>query len=210
MILIQDSLLVLALVADAFIACFAYGAENIRIPLRSALVMGAIGTGVLLLSMLVSSPFRRLLPAEVCTAAGGGLIFVIGLLSVFQNALKAMLSKKRNGRKKLRFRWAGISFAVTVYLDETKADADCSKNLSLREAAMLGAVLSLDSFGIGFGSGFVNHHYLYLTVLSLLLHPADILLAHLLGRKAAGRLPRGCSALGGLLLMGLGLARLRG
>ena len=124
-----------------------------------------------------------------------------------QNSLKAFLSSKQDARKKLRFKWAGISFALTVYLDETQADADRSKTLSVKETAVLGLVLSLDSLGIGFGSGFTEHHYLYLTLLSLLLHPAAILLSYRLGRKAAGKLPGACSVLGGVMLMGIALAR---
>lgn len=200
----------LALVTDAFLACFAYGTAKIRIPFSSACLMGGIGTGVLLFSMLLSVPFQQILPEKFCTVAGSVLLFGIGLLSVFQNSLKAFLAKKQDAKKKLRFQWAGISFAITVYLDETKADADHSKVLSLKEAAMLGLILSLDSFGIGFSSGFLEHHYLYLTVFSLILHPAAILLAYRLGRKAVGKLPDSCSVIGGVLLMGLALARFLG
>lgn len=209
-LLFQEFLLVLALIPDAFAACFAYGTEGIRIPVRSALLIGGIGTGVLLLSMLAAAPFKQLLPPAACGMVGNGLLLLIGLLSVFQNSLKAFLSKKSGGGKSLHFRWADISFAVTVYLDETKADADRSKTLSLREAAMLGLVLSLDSFGAGFGSGFTVSHPLLLAVFSLLLHPAVILLAQFCGRKTAGKLPRICSAAGGFLLIGLAVTRMIG
>ena len=206
--MLQDSLLVLALVTDAFVACFAYGTEGIRIPPASACLMGGIGTGPLLASMLLALPLRTVLPEAFCSAAGGVLLFGIGLVAVFQSSLKAFLAKKRNARQRMKFRWAGISFAITVYLDETQADADHSKRLSLREAATLGFVLSLDSFGIGFGSGLGQHHYLFLVLLSLLLHPAAILLAHRLGERAAGKLPEGCSVLGGVVLMALALSKL--
>lgn len=208
--LLNDLLLVLALVTDAFIACFAYGTEKIRIPWSSALLIGGIGTGVLLLSILAAAPFQQILPAALCQSLGNWLIFCIGLLSLFQNALKTLLRRERAARKRLRFRWAGISFAVTVYLDETKADADRSKTLSLREAATLGAVLSLDSFGIGFGSGFLEHHFLFLAAASLLLHTLCIRLAYRLGARAASRLPGACSLCGGILLMALAAARMWG
>ena len=175
--MLQDGILVLALVVDAFLACFAYGVEEIEIPLGSACLMGAIGTGVLILSMLVTAPLRQVLPPRLTTVAGSAILFGIGLLSAFQNSLKAFLSKKRNARGRMRFHWAGISFAITVYLDETQADADHSKRLSLREAAMLGCVLSLDSLAIGFGSGLGQHNYLFLGLFSLFLHPVAILLA---------------------------------
>lgn len=206
--LLNDLLLVLALVTDAFLACFAYGAGKIRIPWSSALLIGGIGTGVLLLSLLTAAPFQKILPATFCQSLGSWLIFCIGLLSAFQNAVKDLLRKNRRARRRLRFHWAGISFAVTVYLDETKADADHSQTLSLREAATLGAVLSLDSFGIGFGCGFLDHHILFLTASSLLLHLLSIRLGCLLGERAAGKLPAGCSSFGGILLMILALIRM--
>lgn len=205
-----DLLLVLALVTDAFLACFAYGTEKIRIPFRSALLIGGIGTGVLLLSLFAAAPFQYILPQNLCSIIGACLIFLIGLLSSCQNLLKTILRKKANACQQLGFRWSGISFALTVYLDETKADADCSKTLSLREAATLGAVLSLDSFGIGFGSGFLEHDFLFLVFSSLFLHIAAILLACYLGRRAAGKLPDCCSVFGGILLMGLSLLRFFG
>lgn len=172
--------------------------------------MGAIGTGILLLSMMVSTPFQKILPEKICTIMGSALLFGIGLLSVFQNSLKAFLAKKQDAQKEMRFRWRGISFAITIYIDETQVDTDHSKTLSLREAAMLGCILSLDSFGIGLGSGFSEHHYLFLAVFSLLLHPAAILLSYRLGSRAARRLPKSCSVFGGVLLMGLAISRLLG
>ena len=95
--MLQDGILVLALVMDAFLACFAYGVEEIEILLGSRCLMGAIGTGVLLLSM--------------------------GLFSLF-------------------------------------------------------------------------------------LHPVAILLAYRLGKSAAGKLPAGCGAVGGMLLMALAISKL--
>ena len=198
----------LALVIDAFIACFAYGTKGIQIPWPSALLIGGVGTGILILSMTISTQFQRFLPPNLCSALSFAIIFGLGFLSVFQNAVKSALAKRTDTAKNLNFRWAGISFAVTVYLDETQADADHSKVLSLREALLLGTVLSLDSFGIGFGSGFSSHHLLFLYVLSLFLHPAAVMLGRLLGEKTAGKLPDGFSSLGGVLLIILAFIRL--
>ncbi len=204
----DEILLVLALVIDAFIACFAYGTEGIRIPWPSALLIGGVGTGILMLSMTISAQFQHFLPPSLCSALSFAIIFGLGFLSVFQNAVKSALAKRTDAAKKLKFRWAGISFAVTVYLDETRADADHSKVLSLREALLLGAVLSLDSFGIGFGSGFSSHHLLFLCALSLLLHPVAVMLGRRMGEKTAGKLPDGFSSLGGVLLIILAFIRL--
>ncbi len=205
--MLEDFFLVLALVVDAFAACFACGTEHIRISRKAAWVISAVGTGIFLLAMLAAVPLREILPQKFCTHIGNGLLLLIGLLSVFQHSLKMLLRRKKNSRRGLHFRWAGISFAVTIYLDETQADADRSKNLSLREAFMLGTVLSLDSFGIGFSSGFLQHHYIFIALSSLLLHDLAIRFACLCGKYAAGKLPAGCSSVGGIILILLALTR---
>lgn len=70
----------------------------------------------------------------------------------------------------MSFRWSGISFMLSVCLDETKADADCSKVLSAKEALALGAALSIDSLATGFGSGLIGQNYLLILVLALCMH----------------------------------------
>ncbi len=204
----EELLLVLALVIDAFIACFAYGTQRIQIPWLSAIVIGCMGTGILVLSMTLSAQLAQFLPNGVCSTLSFIIVFGLGFCSVFQNAVKSALARCTDSARKLHFRWAGISFAITVYLDETRADADCSRTLSPKEAAVLGLVLSLDSFGIGFGSGLAPHRLGLLCILSLLLHPVAVLLGRFLGGKAAGKLPEGFSSLGGVLLIILAFVRL--
>ena len=72
----------------------------------------------------------------------------------------------------------------------------------------MGAVLSLDSFGIGLGSGLSPHRLSLLCGLSLILHPAAVLLGRRIGQKTAGKLPEGFSSLGGVLLIILAFLRL--
>ena len=57
-------------------------------------------------------------------------------------------------RPEQRLEYSGISFVVLdIYLDETKADADNSKLLSLKEALYLAVALSIDSLASGFALG---------------------------------------------------------
>ena len=76
---------------------------------------------------------------------------MIGLSSLFQGTIKSFLGTYK--RKKLSFEYSGISFVLDIYLDETKADADNSKLLSLKEALYLAVALSIDSLASGFALG---------------------------------------------------------
>ena len=203
-----DGLLILSLVLDAFAAAFACGAKGIRIPFLPALAIGAAGTFFLALSTSASLLFRPLLPEEAAKWVSFGILFSIGVFSVFQSALKERLRRAERGERNLRFKLAGISFAVRVYLDETRADLDASKKLSVREALFLGAVLSLDSCGIGFGNGFSSRGSGFLLLFSIIAHPAAVLIGQALGKRLSGRLPGAFSAAGGGILILLALFKL--
>ena len=191
----QEFLLVLIVVIDAFFVSFSYGSQGIRIPWSSALLISGVSTVFLVLSSLGQ------LSREVAVWLSFGILFLLGCLELFQNGLKAALRKRADAVRQLSFRWSGIAFAVTVYLDETKADADCSKNLSPKEALLLGVILSLDALGAGFGCGLSDHDLPLLCGLSLLMHLAVILLGQRFGKKTAGKLPKPLLNLNGVLLI---------
>lgn len=206
-------LLVLAVVLDGFTACFAYGVNRIKIPLLSAVLISLIGTGMLMLSLRAADWVGDYIPPNTCKVLSFSVLFLIGLCNLFQNSVKAVLQKASDNSKKMSFRWSGISFMLSVCLDETKADADCSKVLSAKEALALGAALSIDSLATGFGSGLIGQNYLLILVLALCMHMAAILLGHFLGEKfskGAGAKHLQLEWLGGAILMVLAFIRLIG
>ncbi len=206
-------LLVLAVVLDGFTACFAYGVNRIKIPLLSAVLISLIGTGMLMLSLGAADWVGDYIPPTTCKVLSFSVLFLIGLCNLFQNSVKAVLQKASDNSKKMSFRWSGISFMLSVCLDETKADADCSKVLSAKEALALGAALSIDSLATGFGSGLIGQNYLLILVLALCMHMAAILLGHFLGEKfskGAGAKHLQLEWLGGAILMVLAFIRLIG
>ena len=52
--------------------------------------------------------------------------------------------------KTIRCNISGLNFVLNICIDETKADEDCSKRLSVREAFLLASALSVDSLLSGF------------------------------------------------------------
>ena len=203
-------LLVLAVVLDGFTACFAYGVNRIKIPLLSAVLISLMGTGMLMLSLGAADWVGNYLPIHTCKVISFSVLFLIGLCNLFQNSVKAVLQKARDNSKKMSFRWSGISFMLSICLDETKADADCSKVLSSKEALALGTALSIDSLATGFGGGLMGQNYLLILLLSLFLHMAAILLGYFLGEKVSKGKHLQLEWLGGVILILLAIFRLAG
>ena len=121
----EDMLLVLAMSTDAFFAALSYSTGKIKIPAVSAFVISIISSAVLTASMLLSAAAGAFIPESFCRTAGAVLLGVIGITGFCQNGLKSIL-RKHKGNGKVSFSCFNIGFVISVYLDETKADADRS------------------------------------------------------------------------------------
>lgn len=207
-IVLQGLILVLALCIDAFVAAAAYGAEQMKIPLRSAAAIGAVGTGVLGCSLLLSAVVQSIVPPQICTYASFFLLLFLGISSLFQNGFKAYLRSKSDFTKKLKFRLADISFFIRIYLDETEADADRSKVLSVREALCLGVALSVDSLVTGLASGLAVWQIPAVLVFCFAAHIAAVVLGAFAGGRLSAHSRIDLSWVGGLLLILLALVKL--
>lgn len=155
----EDMLLVLAMSTDAFFAALSYSTGKIKIPAVSAFVISIISSAVLTASMLISAAAGAFIPESFCRTAGAVLLGVIGITGFCQNGLKSIL-RKHKGNGKVSFSCFNIGFVISVYLDETKADADRSKILSPKEAVALALALSVDSVSGGLGGGTFRRKYI--------------------------------------------------
>lgn len=103
-----------------------------------------------------------------------------------------------------------LRFMLSVYADPTRADADRSGDLTVREAALLAAVLSVDGIATGLGAGpglETAWAAVPVAVLcSLLAVVAGQCSGHLLRQKASVT----PDSLGAALLVLMGLIRLAG
>lgn len=197
-----DILLVAAVSIDAFIAAFAYGADSIRIPFLSAAIISGIGTAVLGASMVVSSAAGEIIPSGLCRWLGLIILLIIGLAEFFQNMLKSALRKR--SRRNMKFSISGIGFVISVFADETKADADSSKMLSPKEAAALAAALSADSVGCGLGAGLGGGDIGLVTAMSFVAGLISVAAGSTAGTATGKRCP-GISWVSGILLIILGI-----
>ena len=119
--------------------------------LKSAVLISLIGVLFLSFSLYTAAFIQQFIPPYICRMISFTIFFMIGLSSLFQGTIKSFLGTYK--RKKLSFEYSGISFVLDIYLDETKADADNSKLLSLKEALYLAVALSIDSLASGFALG---------------------------------------------------------
>lgn len=199
---------VLALSIDAFTACVAYGANNIRISERSAAVISLMGTAFLTVSVLAGNWVSSWIPADICKAVCFGILFLVGFLNFFQGTLKNSLMKKTDNTGRFNFRIREIAFAVEVFVDETKADRDHSNTLSIREALYLAMALSVDSLATGFGIGFSEVALWQIALFSVVVTAAAVLVGSFVGQRISRRTKMDLSWLSGLILIGLAFGKL--
>lgn len=199
-------LLVIALSLDSFLASLAYGAEHIRIPLKSAFLISFIGVVFLSVPLYTATYMQQFISPFLCHLISFTIFFLIALSSLFQGTIKSML--KTYNRKKLKFEYSGISFVLDIYLDETKADADNSKLLSIKEAMYLAIALSIDSLASGFALGISIFQPLPVLIISLCIGIVAVLGGSFLGSRAAALKNCNLSWISGILFLILACSRI--
>lgn len=201
----QSLLLVIALSIDSFLASLAYGTENIRIPLRSAILIASIGVLFLGISLYTATFIQLFIPKDMCKWISFTIFFIVGMGSIFQGTIKRFLRKSK--QKQLTFAYSGISFVIDVYLDETKADVDHSKYLSLKEAIYLAIALSIDSLGSGFALGVSIHNPIPVLIISFCVGVLAVLGGSFCGEHFISKADYDLSWMSGILFVILGLSR---
>lgn len=201
-------MLVTALCLDSFAASFVYGAERIRIPAASVAVLSGLSTAVLILSLLLGSGVGHIVPQRLTELFCFLILFLIGFVKLFDGALKSLIRRFPLPEKRLKFSVSQFHFILTVYADPAAANEEDISVLSPSEALFLGLSLSLDSAAAGFGAGMTAFSLPLITLLSLGLNTASVLLGSCLGKRLASRSSLDLSWLCGLLLIALAFFKL--
>ena len=204
----QLIMLVTALCLDSFAASFVYGAERIRIPAASVAVLSGLSTAVLILSLLLGSGVGHIVPQRLTDLFCFLILFLIGFVKLFDGALKSLIRRFPLPEKRLKFSVSQFHFILTVYADPAAANEEDISVLSPSEAFFLGLSLSLDSAAAGFGAGMTAFSLPLITLLSLGLNTASVLLGSCLGKRLASRSSLDLSWLCGLLLIALAFFKL--
>lgn len=199
-------LLVLAICIDSFIVSIAYGAQSIRIPLKSICIIAFFGTLFLGLSLYLAKFLQQFFSDQICHYISFTILFVIGIISLFQNQMKRYLKKHKEG--KLMFSLKEISFVIDVYIDETIADTDHSKSLSASEAVYLAIALSIDSLATGIAFGMAVNDPRDVLLISFMMGILILSFGQWLGSRISKAVSYDLSWMTGVILLILAFSRI--
>lgn len=200
----SEIFLALAVSVDTYLAAVAYCNSEIKIPPLSAVIISFISAAILGLSLGFSGFISRFLPSELCETVGLIILIAIGMTAVFRSFIRGLVKKiSRSSTGALQL--SGFGLGVSIYLDETAADVDKSKTLSVSEAMALALASSLDSAATGFSCGFTGTEPFTAFLLTFFTGVAAIILGAVTGKKISS-LRHDFSWVGGVILIAFAVA----
>lgn len=176
-------ILVFSLIIDSFVASIAYGADKIKIPNLSVIIINIVSCLMLSISLLLGGYLENIMPEFLPKYISFFIFICLGIYKLFEGFFKKYISKVSKLERPLTFKLFDFKFALTVYADETKADFDKSKNISLKESIYLAIALSLDSLAVGFGASFININSLFMILFCFIFGILSIKIGSYLGEK---------------------------
>jgi len=207
-VLLEALAVALALSVDAFLACFAYGSGKIKIPLLSVLIISAVCSGILGISLLFGSAVRPYIPLEFTKAICFCILFILGIIKLLDGVIKSVIRKYNSFNKEIKFSIFDLKFIINLYANPEDADIDASREISPKEALSLSFALSLDGLAVGFGAALGNINFLLAILCSLLIGALAVIAGCGIGNRLAGKLPFNISWMSGALLMVLAVIKL--
>ena len=206
--MLQSLLLVLSVCLDSFVASIAYGTNKIKIPIPSSIVISLICSLVLGISLFLGGLVKDVIPSNLCIIISFLVLMSLGIYRFFEGLFKAFIQRKRKLDKPLTFKLFDLNFVLQVYAEETKADFDKSKVLSMKESVYLATALSFDSLAVGFASSLSMNNYIEIIILSFIIGMTAILVGYNIGKKLIEKTNLNLSWLSGIILMLLAIFRL--
>ncbi len=208
--IMESLILVIALSLDAFVACFAYGTNKIKIPFTSALVLTTISSLTLTISLFLGFIIKPYLPKELTHIICFIILFFLGTTKLFDSSIKAYIRKRNGLCKSFTFRAMSLNFILNVYADPEMADKDDSRILSYSEAISLALALSIDGLAVGLGAAIAEVNSILVIANSLIVGLVAVLLGAFIGKKVSEKVSLDLSWLSGVLLLILSFMKLRG
>jgi len=206
LILLEAALVASALSLDALTAGFAYGANKTKIPIRSALIINLICTGVTAFALFTGIILRPYLPSGLTVALAFVVLFAIGVIKLLDSITKSIIRKHNQLSREFNGSLLNFKFVLNVYADPEAADIDSSKSLSSSEAVLLALSLSFDGIAVGFGAALVSVNATALILWSLLTNVGFLMFGHHLGSRIFAKF--NFSWLSGVVLIVLAVSKI--
>ena len=197
--MLRELLIAFIVSIDTYLAAAAYCNSGIRIPVLSGAVISLTGALVLGISIKFSDELGRRVPADVFHICGIAVLCLIGLLMISRSIIRSMI-KKLSRSDGLLLKTNKGSLAVRLYLDDSAADKDNSKVISLSEAFTIALASSLDSAVTGIGSGSSGISFITASALTFIFGCAALFAGNITGKKLSS-LDRDLSWVGGVMLI---------
>ena len=168
-------LLSAALSIDAFNIGISCGLGGVRIGRVPRLVILAVSMAVTGAAVLAGELLRGLVPPIAGKLVGAALMICLGIY-MSAGALKKVLKAHAGGHRAENERESNrsdnsrsernmITDTVRMIGDAAGCDTDGSKTIDCREAVMIGAALSADSFAAGLGAGICAGEAMFIPLL---------------------------------------------
>ena len=204
------ALFALAVSADGFAVGMAYGIGKIRIPFFSLLVISLASALAVSLSMLCGKGLTELLSPQMSSYVGAIIILGLGVYFLL-TAGKDKINSLENSQEEplLAFSIKPLGIIVQILKQPSRADFDCSGEISTSEAFFLGLALAMDALGAGIGIAMTGSNILYTALCVGMLKFILVNSGIFLGSKINARELKAVTALvPGLVFVAIGIMEL--
>ena len=178
---------------DIYLIAVSCRSSGIFIPHTSALLINIISAGILGISIGSASVLIKLIPEHTCHLIGMSALIIIGVITILKSVIRTLAAKKIDLKM-------GDNVIIRLYLDDTAADFDNSKIISLTEAAALAVACSLDAAAVGLSSGLNGARPLSAAIAAFFLGCFAIFAGNVTGKKISS-LDHDFSWLGGVFII---------
>ncbi|SCN25282.1 putative sporulation protein YtaF [Clostridium sp. N3C] len=181
--------------SDSFIIGLSYGSKGIRIRFCSNFLVASISSLGTFLAMLLGLGIYEGISYKYTTILGSIILILFGFYMLISSL------KKKDSKENLGYQ---------DYINHPEHfDKDRSKEIELKEAVILGAILSINNIGIGIGASTAGLNIIITSFLSLLFSMVFVKLGFYIGKKiTSSRLSKYIEYISALIIIFLGLYQL--
>lgn len=195
----NEILITLTVCIDTYLMSVNYNASRIKIPFLSGFVLSLISSVILYISLILAGLFEYIIPVKICSVIGCVILTAIGTFTIFKSIVRGVVGKLSE-KGDICIKMSRLGIGVRLYLDETAADSDYSKVLSISESIALALALSADSVAVGINAGFLGARPLRTSLFTFIINIIVIYLGNITGKKISS-FKYDLSWLGGLMLI---------
>ncbi|MGG4042214.1 sporulation membrane protein YtaF [Bacillus smithii] len=200
-------LLAFAVSLDNFSTGLAYGIKQMKLPLKSVVILSCCSGVALLLAMMIGRLFGQILSPHLASLIGGIILIGLGAWALFPLFRSHQKDEEELPHEKTIFKLElkSVGLVISILKTPTKADFDRSGTITGLEAVMLGIALSLDAFGAGLGAAMLGYSPVLLSasvaIMSLIFVSAGLKMGSVFSKR---QWVQRLTYLPGLLLMLIG------